>query len=316
MDDVRYNELIDRAHYYGDQSNWDKCIEYYEKAFEIMVRVEDLLDLSIVYLQIDNSYKALKGIEAVIEILPNDYRGYFYKGIYFEHIEDDLKALNYYLKALELESEVAELYFKVGRIYDDLSDIEDHDKNIELAMSYYFKTLALDENHYYANLNLGSIYERDNKFEEALKYTLKSYQADNKEKMASYNLGVIYSKLNDYEKAKDCYLEEVTKDNFYPYAYYNLGIIYKDYYKDYYKAKEYYLKGLSYLKKDPSLWYNLGCVHVLTNDYKNAYDCFYCAVSLNEKILKYFEMDDEVKEFINTEYYEKLKNKFKNSIEN
>lgn len=311
MDDLRYNELIERAHFYGNQSNWDKCIDYYERAFEIMVRVEDLLDLSIVYLQVDNSYKALKGIEAVIEILPNDYRGYFYKGIYYEHIEDDLKALSYYLKALELESRIPEIYFKIGRIYDDLSDVEDHDKNIELAKEYYFKTLELDENHYYANLNLGSIYERDDLYDEALKYTLKSHQVNSNEKMASYNLGVIYSKINEYEKAEKCYLEEITKQEFYPYAYYNLGIIYKDYYKDYYKAKEYYLKGLKYLKKDSSLWYNLGCAHVLTKDYKNAYDCLYCAISLNEKILDYIEMDDEIKDFIGTEYYEQLKNKFK-----
>ena len=311
MDDIRYNELIERAHFYGDQSSWDKCIEYYEKAFEIMVRVEDLLDSSIVYLHLDNSYRALKGIEAVIELLPDDYRGYFYKGIYFEHLEDDQEALTYYLKALELEPRISEIYFKIGRIYDDLSDSLMHDENIKLAMDYYFKTLELDENHYFANLNLGSIYERNDDLENALKYTLKSYEINNNEKMASYNLGVIYSKLNDFEKAEKCYLDEIKKKEFYPYAYYNLGIIYKDYYKDYYKAKEYYIKGLNYLKKDPSLWYNLGCAHVITNDYSNAYDCFYCAVSLNEKILSYLELDDEVKMFIKTKYFEDLKNKFK-----
>ena len=311
MDDVRYQELIERAQYYGNQSNWDKCIEYYQKAFEIMVRVDDLLDLSIVYLQIDNSFLALKGIDSVIEILPDDFRGYFYKGIYYEHIEDDLEALKYYLKSLELEKNVPEIYFKIGRIYDDLSDNENKLENIELAKEYYYKTLELDDNHYYANLNLGSMYERDNNLEEALKFTLKSYSVNKDEKMASYNLGVIYSKLNDFEKAKECYLEEITKKDFYPYAYYNLGIIYKDEDKDYLKAKEYYLKGLNYLKKDPSLWYNLGCVHVLTNDYSNAYDCFYCAISINEKILNYIELDQEIKDFLKTEYYEKLRNVFK-----
>lgn len=316
MDEVRYNELIERAQYYGNQANWDKCIEYYKRAFEIMVRVDDLLDLSIVYLQIDNSFLALQGIESVISILPEDFRGYFYKGIYYEHLNQDSEALKYYLKALELESNVSEIYFKIGRIYDDLSDneekIEDNneiDKNITRAKEYYLKALAIDPNHYYANLNLGSIYERESNLDKALQYTLKSYETDKNEKMASYNLGVIYSKLGKHEEAIKCYLDEVTKKDFYPFAYYNLGIIYKDQYKDYFKAKEYYLKGLKYLQKDPSLWYNLACTHVLTNDFQNAYDCFYCAISLNPKILGYLEEDDEVKKFIESSYFERLKEK-------
>ena len=89
MDDVRYNELIERAHFYGNEANWEKCIEFYEKAFEIMIKSEDLLDLSIVYLQIDNSFRALQGIDSVIELTPDDFRGYFYKGIYYEHLNDD-----------------------------------------------------------------------------------------------------------------------------------------------------------------------------------------------------------------------------------
>ena len=315
MEDYRYQELIERAQYYGNQSNWDKCIEYYQRAFEIKVCVDDLLDLSIVYLQIDNSFLALKGIDSVIEILPDDFRGYFYKGIYYEHIENDKEALKYYLHSLELEKNVPEVYFKIGRIYDDLSDNEDLLDNIELAKNYYYQTLELDPNHYYANLNLGSIFERSGQYDKALEYTLKSYQSNKLEKMASYNLGVIYSKLGNFEEAVKYYLDEITKKDFYPYAYYNLGIIFKDEYKDYWKSKEYYLKGLEFLQKDSSLWYNLGCVHVLTGDYQNAYDCFYCALSINSNIFKYFEKDEEIKEFIETEYFKKLENKFKNSIE-
>ena len=111
--------------------------------------------------------------------------------------------------------------------------------------------------------------------------------------------------------AEKCYLDEISKKEFYPYAYYNLGILYKDYYKDLMKAKEYYLKGLKYLQNDPSLWYNLGCAHVLSNDYKNASDCFYCAISLNEKILKYIELDEEIRDYINSIEFNNLKNKIK-----
>lgn len=316
MDEVRYNELIERAQYFGNNANWDKCIEYYNKAFEIMIKVDDLLDLSIVYLQVDNSFLALKGIDSVINLLPDNFKGYYYKGLYYEHLNDDANALTYYLKSLELEKNIAEIYFKIARIYDDLSDNENKEENITLAISYYNKALELDSNHYYANLNLGSIYERQNQLDKALHYTLISYQANKEEKMASYNLGVIYSKLNDFDKAIKCYSEEVTKKDFYPYAYYNLGIIYKEQIKDYNKAKEYYLKGLEYLPKDPSLWYNLGCVHVLNNDFKNAYDCFYCAIIINNKILKYLKEDSEIVEFINSDYYQLLVQKFSYNIDN
>lgn len=310
---MNYDDLIQKAREYGSNQNWDKAIEFYEKAFNISIDTYDVLDLAICYLENNDSYKALSNIEFVINVDPEDNKGYFYKGIYFEHLEEKEEALKWYKISEEKGNIDPELYFKIGLIYDELSDIDTYNDdfdNIAKAKNYYLKALEIDDYHFYANLNLGSIYEKENELEKALKLSLKAYESNSVESYVCYNLGVIYSKLNKYDLALKYYLEETKRENPYPYVYYNLGIIYKDK-KEYELSKLYYLEGLKYLKHDSSIWYNLGCVHALNNDFKNAFECFVGAITINSKIINYLEDDNELKEFIKSDEYNTLCNKYK-----
>lgn len=312
-------KLIEKAGILYDKGEVDEACKLYEQAFEYFVTYGDILEYSMIKMEQGENDRALELIDGIISMEPSDFRGPYFKGVYYEYQDNDKEALTHFLKAEELlnvkeiTKDYATIYFKIGRIYDDLSDKEEENKKeyLDKAKEYYLKTLEIDENYYYANLNLGSIYEKDNKLDEALRLMLKANEVEKDEKMSAYNLGVIYAKKKDYDSAVKYYLEETTKKDFYPYAYYNLGIIYKDYYKDYKKAKEYYLECLKYLKKDPSLWYNLGCIYVLLNDFTNATDCFYCAINLKKEILDYMEDDQEIKTYIINKEYFNLQNKLK-----
>lgn len=306
MTDKDYLDLIHQAQEYGSQEKWDQCIKYYERAFKIYIKVDDLLDCGLAYLENNCSFRALQTIETVIKANSTYYKGYYYKGIYYERIDETEKALFEYQKALEntIESieEKAEILFKIGKIKDD------QDKADE-AIEYYKKSLAIDSNHFYSNLNLGSIFERRNELEQALTYTINASNANDKMKMASYNLGVIYGKMEKIEEAKKCYLNEITKEDFYPYAYYNLAILCKDFDNNLIQAKLYYLKALEYLKTDCNVWYNLGCCHVLLKDFVNATDCFYGAILINCKIYDFLLVDDEIAQYLQTQEFERLKEK-------
>lgn len=311
-----YNKLIHKAREHGSNLEWDKAIEFYEEAFKTSIDSYDMLDLAICYLEIDEKEKALETIDFVIGLDEDDSKAYFYKGLYYDHLMEKEEALKWFivsetkLKSKEDDEEIAELFFKIGLLYDELSDEKDNDELLENAISYYNKALEHDEYHYFTNLNLGSIYEKQNILDKALEHSLKAYNTNTEESFVCYNLGVIYSKLNDMDSALKYYLEETEREEPYPYVYYNLGIIYKDM-KDYKKSKEYYLEGLKHLKNDPSIWYNLGCVHALNNDFANAYDCLSASIILNSKIINYLEEDNELNEFIKSDMYNKLKNKYK-----
>lgn len=309
MIDQDYIDLISKARKAGSEKNWDEAIDYYEKAFKILILSDDLLDLGLVYLENDNSFRALKSIDTVIEAANDYYKGYYYKGIYYEYNGDSKEAVKYYKLSLDkIDSDKdaldkSEINYKIGKIYDD-------NDNTEEAVNYYLRAISDNSNHYYACLNLGSIYEKENKYEEAINYTQKALAINPELPLASYNLGVVYGDLGDFDLSKKYYLEEITKDGFYPYAYYNLALIAKDCDNDFEKAKMYNLKALEYLKNEANVWYNLACVYTLTNDFDNAYDCFLCAIINNNKILDFMKEDEEIKLFVQSEYYNKLVKKF------
>lgn len=316
-----YSGKIYKAREYGSNQEWDKAIECYEEAFKTTIDSYDMLDLAICYLENNDKYKALETIDFVIKLDPNDSKAYYYKGLYYDYLNESDEALKWFLVSeLKLDKndfsdDSIDLYFKIGLIYDELSDetsdLHKQNELIDKAKEYYYKSLDLDEYHYFANLNLGSIYEKENVLDKALMHSLKAYDTNTEESYVCYNLGVIYSKLNNIDLSLKYYLEETERDEPYPYVYYNLGIIYKDL-KEYNKSKQYYLEGLKHLKNDASLWYNLGCVHALNNDYDNAYDCLSASILLNKKIINYLEEDVELNDFIKSDKYEKLKSKYKN----
>ena len=312
-------KIIEKANIYYDKGDLDEASKLYEEAFNYFVTLGDILEYAMIKMEQGDNDKALELIDNVIDADKDDFRGYYFKGVFYEYQEDDEEALKHFLKAknlLDLDKigkDEAVIFFKIGRIFDDLSDKYQDKKEeyINLAKEYYQKALDYNPHLYYANLNLGSIYEKENILDKALELMLRAHEDEREEKMSAYNLGVIYDKMKEYDQAIKYYEEEITKKEFYPYAYYNLGILYKDIYKDYEKAKSCYIEGLKYLKDNSSLWYNLGCVYCLLNDFKNATDCFYYSISIKPEIFDYLEEDKETQTYVINREYQNLKNKLK-----
>ena len=312
-------KIIEKANIYYDKGDLDEASKLYEEAFNYFATLGDILEYAMIKMEQGDNDKALELIDNVIDADKDDFRGYYFKGVFYEYQENDEEALKHFLKTetlLDLEKigkDEAVIFFKIGRIYDDLSDKYEEKKTeyINQAKAYYQKALVYNPHLYYANLNLGSIYEKENILDKALELMLRAHEDEREEKMSAYNLGVIYAKMKEYDQAIKYYEEEVTKKEFYPYAYYNLGILYKDIYKDYEKAKSCYIDGLKYLKDNSSLWYNLGCVYCLLNDFKNATDCFYYSISIKPEIFDYLEEDKETQTYVINREYQNLKNKLK-----
>lgn len=299
---MNYNELIYIARDYGERSDWDKAIEYFEKAFELQVLTDDYLDLAICYVESGNSYKGLKIIDEVISYYPEYERAHYYKGIYYEHLELYDEAVKEYKKSIELGNNEAETYYKIGLLYDEFIKLDD----VELIKYYYLKALSINDKHFYANLNLGAIYEHSDELDKALKYTLKAHDEHPNNPYASYNLGVVYCKMNDFETAKKYYLEELSKNKNSSNSYYNIGLIYSNS-KDYQNAKECYLKALQIDKEDYRYWFNLACVYSLTMEYENCFNCLNIARMYCTEVDDFVEEDEELSNFRKTDYYLKYK---------
>ncbi len=278
--------------------NYELCIFYYEKVGIANLNYEDLEQLGLSYLFLEKMYQA----KAIFKMLEEEVANLTIFNCLFVIAEWEGKTeeVEYYIqKGLDFPEENANFYFSCALYYDRNQDITN-------AKKYYLKTLSLDENHYWANVNLGSFYENENKNDEALVLFLKAKKVMPEESCASYNLGVVYTKLTNYKLALEYYQDELTKKEPYLKTYSNLGLLYMNNFKDYKKAQEIFLQGLKVYPDEYELWYNLACLYALMKDYKNATDCFKIVKYKDQHLSTLIATDPDLEEYRKSYEYQEI----------
>ena len=233
---------------YDDLGDYDKALEYHNKALEIRKDVlgenhpdtaDSYSNLGIVYKNLGNYDKALgyhnKALEIKKDVLgenhPNTAMSYNNIGVVYDDLGDYDKALEYYFKALEITKDVlgenhrdtAGSYNNIGVVYDNLGD---YDK----ALEYYNKALEIRKEVFGKNHpdtagsynNIGAVYKDLGDYDKALEYHNKALEIkknvlgeNNPDTATSYNnIGVVYRNLGEYDKALEYYFKalEITKD--------------------------------------------------------------------------------------------------------
>ena len=223
---------------YRDIGDYNKAIEYHEKALEIRINAlgenqpELYNNLGISYDGLGDYNKAIEYHEKALEIRINTLgenknhrniiRSYVILGEIYHGLGDYNKAIEYHEKALEIRIntlgndhlDVADSYDVLGEIYYGL---EDYGKAIE----YYEKVLeirinTLGESHpdiadYYNNL--GAAYNGLSDYNRAIEYYKKALEirinilGENDPDITFYysNLGESYDSLGDYGRAIEYY---------------------------------------------------------------------------------------------------------------
>lgn len=130
----------------------------------------------------------------------------------FYRMGDNAKALEYYLKELQLE-EKRNFPDNIAIINMALANVYNKDGDTTKAIYYILKSDSIIENHnyedlkLYAWLNTGNIFERANRLPDALYYTYKCYNLATEKNdsimmgSALNNLGNIFLKMYDNRKA-------------------------------------------------------------------------------------------------------------------
>ena len=225
---IAYNNI---GGIYDSKGEWDKALEYYLKAEEILIEVGDTAGLGSTYNNI---------------------------GLIYSKKGDWDRALQYYLEAEKISIEVgdraglAPTYNNIGRIYDNKGD---WDK----ALQYYHKvekiSIEVGDRAGLATTynNIGLIYHNKGEQDRALEYYLKAekilIEVEDRVGLArTYNnIGSIYSEKGERDKALEKFLEvekisiEVGDRAGLATTYNNIGLIY--YNKGVWdRALQYYLK--------------------------------------------------------------------------
>jgi tetratricopeptide (TPR) repeat protein len=178
-------------------------------------------------------------------------------------------------KALAINQRQPKANNYMGNVYGD-------QKNYEMAIEYFLKSIEADPKYSYPYHGLGIVYYDQKNYEKAIEYYEKAIEADPKDAYPYNNLGNVYYYQKNYEKAIEYYLKSIETDPKFAYPYNGLGFVYKEQ-KNYEKAIEYYLKSIEADPKFALPYNSLGIVNYNQKNYEKAIEYYEKAIEADPK---------------------------------
>lgn len=150
----------------------------------------------------------------------NTAHTYFNAGVNFYRQREITKAIQSYMKVIELNPEYVEAYNNLGIIYQDIGDF---DKAIEL----YQKAIEVNPRYEKAYNNLGILYLITNRYDDALTAFQNALTINPLNIESNINLGTLFRRKNQLEKSIEYYKKALNINPLHGETYYNLGLVYE-----------------------------------------------------------------------------------------
>ena len=204
----------------------------------------------------NNNFKlALKYLEEIIKVEPDDENNYNFKGIILQSMNRSEEARQSWFEALKINPKYFDPYFNLGNSFMN-------EGNFKLAKENYEKAITNDPNNFNVYFNLGHLHRASNENKIALKYFEESIKYNQNFAPAFYNIGSILNKLDRKKEAINYFEKAIEKKNNYIEAYYALGINYREL-KYFEKSKKYLLEAF---KINPNFEYLKGALTLVRNN--------------------------------------------------
>ena len=147
---------------------------------------------------------AVNAIKISLKLDKKLFQSYYSLGIIYTDMQEHEKAVENYIKALELNSESSEAHNNLANLFSHLNNPE--------AEYHYKKTVELVPNEIYPRLNISNYFIKNNKFEESLKHLKELLDMGLESKEVYNSLGVCYKGLNDDNGASDMFRKSLELD--------------------------------------------------------------------------------------------------------
>jgi tetratricopeptide (TPR) repeat protein len=200
-------------------------------------------------------------------------------GNYYYKIKQFEKAEEQYIKAIQLDSNIALIRIGYGNI---LAAAERYGE----AEEQLIKSIELDSTHSLSYSGLGIVYVRTNRPQEAVEQFIKAIRINNGNSNVYHNLGYAYLQIKEYIKAEEAFIKCIQLDSTSVEAYNDLGRIYLNRFQ-YIKAEKFFKKAIKAFKSSPKLWIpysNLGIVYQQTGLWEDA-------ATMTQKAIELFPND-------------------------
>ncbi len=217
--------------------------------------------------------KKLEYFNKAIEIDSGYPQPYFNGGNSYYVKGDKEKAIEFMQKYAALVPDDELPWFNMGLMHDDLGQKEK-------AIECYVKAIELKPDYPSALNNLGLLHYQLGQKEKAIDAYYKSIELKPDYHFPWCNLGIVYDSMGQIEKAIDCYKKSIEFNSDFALSWNNLGLIYeRTEQKE--KAIEYYTKAIELEPENHFPWHDLGRI--------------YASMSQSEKAIYYYNKSIEKK---------------------
>ena len=190
---------------YDCQSQKDKAKDYYEEAIKNGCKApECYYFLACIYDELEKDEDSIESQKAIeyylksIEICPDYLFAYVNLGNIYARFNKNDKALEYFLKAKEKDKDhSANCDYNLGVIYNTIGDLDKSEY-------YYLEELKTNNPYEATYYNLGILYKDKKQYEESKQYYLKAIEINKEDFNAWYNLACLYALMNDFDNAFSC----------------------------------------------------------------------------------------------------------------
>ena len=222
--------------------------------------------------------KAAKGILVkLVTKYPNSYLGHKLLAECYEKEGGMRKAIDEYVKAVDIRKNDDKSYFKIAYLLRDLGQNDEAAQMLETL-------LKNKPDCYEASILLGEILCIQERFKDAVRVYSDAliYKPDDFE--LYYNLGIAYTRLSDFQLAKEMYERAAELNHRLYAAKYNLGLI-SLIQKEYDMAEKQFNDSM-YDDLEAKSYYQLAKVYVLKDEKDKAIHFLNRAIELDETLLE------------------------------
>ena len=194
---LRYNRFLKKAQI------------IYNKAINLIVKDADSLHEQAKFcIELELFNEGLKRCDKALKLNPKHHLALSSKGLIYTHLENPLKAIQYYKKSLYINPGCVEALQGLGSSYVETLDFKKSLKYFKKALLIGGDNLAIVHN------NIGYTCFQIGKFKEAETSFLKSIALDKNYSLAHSNLSKLYLRSEKFEKGWQEYEWRLYKDTF------------------------------------------------------------------------------------------------------
>lgn len=247
------------------------------------INLLEIIYISIAKLAInmENTKLAKNILIKLVTKYPNSAIAHKMLGQIYEKEGGMRKAIDEYVKAIDLNKKDYDTYYKISFLLSELNQKEESAIMLQ-------NLLKIKPDYYKATQLLGDILCEQEKYKEALNIYTDALRFNPNSFEIYYNMGMVYTMLNDFGNAENCYKKAADINNLLYNSYYNLAQI-NLIFNDLDEAERHFEKVIDQEDIDYKAYFYLAKIYMLRKDKENAIKFLNIAMEIEPTIIEKIE---------------------------